>query len=72
MNECRCAYCESVYGKDEDFKEFNSNPICDDCYISCMEELINDCKSMIYNTDDKNYTMNDVKDDLLVELNKVI
>ena len=72
MNDCRCAYCESVYGKDDDFKEFDSKPICDDCYISCMEEVIKDCKAMIIDTNDRHYTMNDAKGDLLHELNKVI
>lgn len=35
--ECRCAFCEDVYGNGDDFKEFNGDIACDDCYVGCLE-----------------------------------
>lgn len=49
MEECRCAFCESVYGKDEDFKEYRNDPICNGCYIECLEEEIKDLKEDLKN-----------------------
>jgi hypothetical protein len=37
MEECRCATCEEVYGKDEDFKDYEGSPICNECLIDCLK-----------------------------------
>ncbi len=36
-HECRCAYCENVYGKGEDFEEYKDSPICDKCHAECIK-----------------------------------